>query len=250
MTSVRKFTFDESFDVDAPAQPALAYAYEQDLPPEPEPEPEPDIPPPPTFSQEELDAARQQGFIEGESAGRAAGYGQGFADGRNAGIAEGDAAGRAAVANDANVRLANALDRIAAGVGNLIAGRDALNAARRDQPVHIALAIVRKLFPELSRRGGAMEVEGMVRTCLTELMDEPRLVVRCAEDIVGPVRERLEAVSGGSFGAKLMVLGEPGMAPGDCRIEWAEGGAERSTAALMAEVEACAARLLEAPAPT
>jgi len=248
VSSVRKFTFDESFDVDAPGQPSLAYAYEEELPPEPEPEPE--IPPPPTFSQEELDAARQQGYAEGESAGRGAGYGQGFADGRNAGIAEGDAAGRAAVANDANVRLANALDRIAAGVANLIAERNALNAVRRDQPVHIALAIVRKLFPELSRRGGAMEVEGMVRTCLTELMDEPRLVVRCAEDMLDPVRERLEPISGGSFGAKLMIVGDPALAPGDCRIEWAEGGAERSTATLMAEVEACVARLLEAPAPT
>lgn len=243
MSSVRKFLFDDSFDIDpAPRGRRL---------PEPEPEPvaaEPPPPPPPTFSEAELAAARQQGYAEGEKAGKAAGYGQGFGEGNTAGRKAGHEQAKAELEKQLETRLAASLDRIGAGVDQLLTGRAQAAAERRDQPVHLALAIVRKLLPEYSRRHGLGEIEGMVRQCLTELMDEPRLLVRVAPDMVDPVREHLEPMAGSrGFGAKLMVLEEPSLGRGDCRVEWAEGGAERNTAQLIAEIEACAARLLEAP---
>lgn len=257
MPSVRKFLFDESFDVDLPNRNSY-YVEEEELlpepepepPPEPEPEPEPEVPPPPTFSEEELAAARSEGYAEGERAGQGAGYGRGFAEGLNAGKTEGIETGRTQMAASSEARLANALERIANGVGQLLADRQATNAMRQDQPVHIALAIVRKLMPELARRGGLDEIEGLVRSCLTELLDEPRLVVRVAPDIVEAVRERMDALGAQSgFGARMMVIAEAGLEPGDCRIEWAEGGVERDTRRLMADIEHCMAQLLQAPAP-
>lgn len=251
MSSVRKFLFDESFDVDAP--PRVQMQVEDDyLEPEPEPlpEPEPEIPPPPVFSEEELAAARAQGYAEGETAGKSLGYGQGFVDGNNAGRKEGYEQAKAEIEATVNARIANALDQIAGGVQQLIAARAATNAMRADQPVHIALAVVRKLMPELARRGGLAEVEAMVRACLTDLMDEPRLVVRVADDTVDVVREHLnEMIQGRGFSATLMVVGDPTVAPGGCRIEWAEGGMERDTARLLADIEHRAAGFLEAPAP-
>ena len=105
-------------------------------------------------------------------------------------------------------------------------------------------------MPEWARRGGMIEVEAMVRACLTDLIDEPRLIIRVAEDSIDLVRDHLDqTIASRGFGAKLMVIGDATVAPGGCRIEWAEGGAERDTAKLMAEIERCAARLLEAPAP-
>lgn len=241
MASVRKFLFDESFDVDLHPH-GHGHGYEPEYE---EPAPEP---PPPAFGEAELGAAREAGFQEGVAAGREAGHVQGYAEGHAAGLEEGTAAGRAEVAATVEALGAQALDRIAHGVASLIAERDASNAARRDQPVHIALAIVRKLLPELARRSGVAEIEAMVRACVTELIDEPRLVVRVADDSLDIVRERLEAtITSRGFGAKLMIVGDPALAAGDCRIEWAEGGAERDTARLLADVEQCAARLLEAP---
>ncbi|WP_370540637.1 FliH/SctL family protein [Azospirillum sp. INR13] len=147
-------------------------------------------------------------------------------------------------------RIANALSQIADGVSRLLAEHEAGSAARTEQPVHLALAIVRKLLPEWARRGGMAEVEAMVRNCLTDLIDEPRLVIRVAEDTMGLVRDHLDRTVGASgFGAKLMVIGDPSIAPGGCRIEWAEGGMERDTAQLLAEIERRAAHMLEAPAP-
>lgn len=251
MSSVRKFLFDESFDVDAP--PPRQYQVEEDYLPEPEPLPEipaePPPPPPPVFGEEDLAAARAQGYAEGETAGKSAGYGKGFVDGSNAGRSEGYEKARVEIEATVHARIANALEAIGGGVQHLINEHSAVRGVLSDQPVHIALAIVRKLMPELARRGGLAEVEGVVRACLTDLIDEPRLVVRVADDTVDLVREHLDQVIGSrGFGARLMVAGDPALAPGGCRIEWAEGGVERDTGRLMAEIERRVAAVLDAPA--
>lgn len=250
MSSVRKFLFDESFDVDAPH--ARQHQIQDDyLEPEPEPEPElPPPPPPPTFGEADLAAARAEGYAEGEVAGKSAGYGQGFVAGNNAGRQDGYENAKREIEATVQARIANALEAIGGGVQHLINEQHAAGAVLSDQPVHIALAIVRKLMPELARRGGLAEVEGMVRACLTDLIDEPRLIVRVAEDTVDLVREHLDEVIGSrGFGAKLMVVGDPALAPASCRIEWAEGGLERDTARLLADIERRVANLLEAPGP-
>ncbi|WP_425598654.1 hypothetical protein [Azospirillum brasilense] len=180
MSSVRKFLFDESFDVDAPPrrQRQADDDYFDNIPlPEPEPEPEPELPPeppPPVFGEADLAAARAAGFAEGETAGKSTGYGKGFLDGNNAGRKDGYENARAEIEATVQARIANALETIGNGVQHLLNEHYATSAQRADQPVHIALAIVRKLMPELARRGGLMEVEGLVRACLTDLIDEPR----------------------------------------------------------------------------
>jgi flagellar assembly protein FliH len=245
MTSVRKFQFDESFDVDSHHGhghgSAQNHGYvEEMLAPEP---------PPPTFGEAELAAAREAGFREGMVTGNTAGREQGYAEGHTAGLIAGAEATRAEVEGTDAALTARALEQIAQGVANLIAEREASNAARSDQPVHIALAIVRKLMPALARRNGLEEVEALVRTCLTDLIDEPRLIVRVAADTIELVREHLEAtVANCGFGTKLVVLGDPDLGPGDCRVEWAEGGSERDTARLLADIEESASRLLDAGA--
>ncbi len=246
MTSVRKFQFDESFDVDTPHGHGHGHGYgygrAEDVP-------EPVAPPPPTFSEEELAAAREAGFREGIATGHNAGREQGYAEGRAAGLEEGAAAARAEMAGTDAALAAHALDRIARGVMGLFVAYEAGSVMRSDQPVHVALAIVRKLMPELARRNGLAEIEALVRACLTELMDEPRLIVRVATDTIDLVREHLDAtVANCGFDTKLLIVGDPDLAPGDCRVEWAEGGSERDTARLLADIEDCAARLLDAGA--
>ncbi|MBK4717359.1 flagellar assembly protein FliH [Azospirillum sp. YIM DDC1] len=254
MSSVRKFLFDESFDVDAPPRRQLQADddYFDNIPlPEPEPEPEPELPPeppPPVFGEADLAAARAAGFAEGETAGKSTGYGKGFVDGNNAGRKDGYEQARVEIEATVQARIANALETVGNGVQHLLNEHYATSAQRADQPVHIAMAIVRKLMPELARRGGLMEVEGLVRACLTDLIDEPRLVVRVTDGMVDAVREHLDQViAARGFGAKLMVVDDSGLAPGSCRIEWAEGGVERDTAGLLAQIERRMAGLLEAP---
>jgi flagellar assembly protein FliH len=219
---VHKFLFDVSFDVDEQAAARRQKAKEAAPPPPP---------PPPTFSTEELEKARTKAYAEGRKAGQAAGCQQGRSE------AEGE---MQAAATDALVRLAD-------GVGQLVADRDDVNAGRTAQPLRIALAVIGKLLPSLVRRHGAQELEDFITACLSEAVDEPRLAIRINEGLMATLRPRIEEMAAQrGFAGRLIILGDPGVAPADARIEWAEGGAERNTNQLLAEITATAERMLGA----
>ena len=61
------------------------------------------------------------------------------------------------------------------------------------------------------------------------------MVVRIAPEIYEIAKAKLEEIAHArGFEGRLVVLAEPELAPGDCRIEWAEGGVEREEAATLA----------------
>ena len=63
------------------------------------------------------------------------------------------------------------------------------------------------------------------------------MVVRIAEPTYEAAHKRLEEIARlHGFEGRLVVLAEPGMALGDCRIEWADGGLARDRAATEAAI--------------
>jgi len=83
-----------------------------------------------------------------------------------------------------------------------------------------------------------------VRECLNHARTAPHLVLRVNEALVEPAEEltrKLAAEHG--FAGKLMVLGQADIAPGDGRIEWAEGGFVLDSQQLSALVEQAVARV-------
>ena len=225
MTTIQKFLFDISFDTeDSPEGRRRKKAEEQELPP----------PPPPTFSEEELAQTRAKAYAEGEAAGHAKGYEQ----------------GRSEAEGELQAALTDAMVRLADGVEQMMADRDDLNAERTGQPKLIARAIVAKLLPAMVRRHGTQELEEFIATCLTEAIDEPRLLVRVNGGLEGEVRARVEELaSQRGFTGRLIVQSDPAFGPSDARIEWADGGAERSTRQLLADIEQTADRMLGADIP-
>ena len=68
-------------------------------------------------------------------------------------------------------------------------------------------------------------LENALRECLAHARQAPHLVMRVNEGAVETAEalvRRLAQETG--FAGRLVVLGEPDIAPGDGRIEWAEGG--------------------------
>lgn len=155
--------------------------------------------------------------------------------GRQQGLAE----ARAEIAGT----LASNLASMTSALQSLHADREAVIASMSDNAVAIALQLVRKIVPGLSARHGLGEIEELVRTAMPDLLDEPRVVVRVHDSLLDALREHIDPVAAdGGFEGDFVLLADPGVAVGDCRIEWADGGVERDTKRLWQEIEEAVSR--------
>jgi flagellar assembly protein FliH len=145
--------------------------------------------------------------------------------------------GLAAAAADEQRRSAAALERIAAGLESLVQGLDATARRLEVEVVEVAVAVARKLAPELIAREPFAEIAALVRECFTHLVAAPHVVVRVNDALHAQAREQLEETARTrGFDGRLVVLAEPEIALGDCRIEWADGGIVRDRAATEATI--------------
>jgi flagellar assembly protein FliH len=70
--------------------------------------------------------------------------------------------------------------------------------------------------------------------------------VRVNDALLDILRERLDALASGiGFNGRIIAIADPAVAPGDARIEWADGGAERDSARAWADIDAHIARFIE-----
>lgn len=159
-------------------------------------------------------------------------------EGRAAGIAEGRRAAEQAVSG----RIADGLERLAAGLSALDARAEADRREIEANAIELALAAAGRLAPALIDREPAAELTALLRGCLASIRDLPHVAIRVSGDLVEPMRDSFEAVAAESgFTGRLVVLGEPAIAPGDGRIDWADGGIVRDTAATLAAIETAVA---------
>lgn len=214
--AVEKFTFDRQFDAPPPAPPEPVL---EDIVPE-----EPPPPPPPTFSEAELEGARAvaraEGLTEGLRQGRAEALG---------GIEQ------------AQLQITQSVDT---RLGDILSSAAECYAKQRSLSLQIALTITAKLLPDYIARHGQGEIEALVSRILNDLIKEPHLAIRVADAQLDYVRQTVEAMAAQrGFAGKLVFMAEPQMGVSDCRIEWADGGAERDEARLWAEVDRLVAQV-------
>ena len=129
-------------------------------------------------------------------------------------------------------RATSALERIAQAIAVMAQGLAALEARLEAESVEVAVAVAQKLAPELIAKEPLAEIMALASSCFHQLITAPHIVVRVAEQIYEIAKPRLEEIAHlHGFQGRLVMLAEPGMAPGDCRIEWADGGVSRDRAA-------------------
>lgn len=176
--------------------------------------PVPAAPPEPTFSRSELEAARDAARAEGWAGGEAAAQ-QGLAA--------------------ATVRAVAAVD------GQVAALREELvfvaDQSRRDG-LALALAAVRALYPRLAATHGLAEIETVVAECLELARHEPAIVFKFHPDVLEAATGPLEAMAAArAWPGKLVILADPRLAIDGCAVEWADGGAERNSEAVLEQIE-------------
>jgi flagellar assembly protein FliH len=160
-------------------------------------------------------------LAEAETAARADGYAQAQSD---AGVESGR-------------RMADTLERIAAG---LTVANDALGAIETRlecEAVEVAVAVARKLAPSLIAQEPFAEIAALAGDCFRQLIAAPHIAVRVNDALYGAAKEKLDdIVRARNFGGRLVVMAESDIAVGDCRIEWADGGINRDSAAAEAAI--------------
>jgi flagellar assembly protein FliH len=148
---------------------------------------------------------------------------------------------------EADRRIAGALERIAVNLGEANDALRAIEARLECEAVEVAVAVARKLAPALISREPFAEISALASHCFRELIASPHIVVRVNDALYAPAREKLDGIARGhGFEGRLVVLGEPGVAISDCRIEWADGGVNRDNAAADAAISEAVARYVSA----
>ncbi|HEY1506640.1 MAG TPA: hypothetical protein VGF92_20220 [Stellaceae bacterium] len=156
---------------------------------------------------------------------------------RQAALAEGHASGVAEAEQSAQSLTADALAEIAQRLAALLAAQDAATVDTQRRALAAMQAIVAKLVPGLAAKDPLTEVEAFATKCLHEAIDEPRVVLRVAQEVYEPLRERLDALANDAgYAGRIVLLVDDAIAAGDARVEWADGGAERNLAAQSGEI--------------
>jgi flagellar assembly protein FliH len=178
-------------------------------------------------------AASSVEIAEQIAAAEARGYRTGF-----------DAAQREAKA-ESDRRAALALEEIGTAIRTIAIRFTSIEARMETEAVDVAVSVARKLCNELVAAEPLAEVSALVSDCFRHLVSTPHLVVRINDKLYDAARDRVEAMAKQSgFPGRLVILAEPEIATGDCRIEWADGGVVLERAAIEAKINELVGRYM------
>jgi flagellar assembly protein FliH len=158
-------------------------------------------------------------------------------------------AGYTAAQHEAKVesdrRIALAMEEISLAIRGIATRFSGIETRMETEAVDVAVAVARKLCAELVSREPLGEITALVSDCFSHLVSTPHLVVRINTQLYDATREKIERLATQSgFEGRLVILAEPEIATGDCRIEWADGGVVLDRAAIETKISELVGRYM------
>jgi flagellar assembly protein FliH len=158
---------------------------------------------------------------------------------------DGHDAGQREAKAESDRRTALALEEIGVAIKGIAARFSGIETRMETEAVDIAVAVARKLCSELIAREPLGEIVGLVKDCFSHLVSTPHLVVRVNDSLYEPAREGIERLAKQSgFEGRLVILAEPEIEAGDCKIEWADGGVALERAAIDSKINELVGRYI------
>jgi flagellar assembly protein FliH len=169
------------------------------------------------------------------------------ADAESQAYRSGFTAGEEQAQQEAAQRIAAALAVIADGLGRLDAALTSIEKRLETEAVEVAVAVAAKLAPALIAREPYAEISALATECFQHLVSTPHVAVRVGADIYDTAKEKIEEiVHTRGFEGRLAVMSDESLAPGDCRIEWADGGVIRDQSATASAIDEMVGRYISA----
>ena len=154
-------------------------------------------------------------------------------------------AGQREAKAESDRRAALALEEIGITIKGIASRFSGIETRMETEAVDVAVAVARKLCGELIAAEPLGEITGLVSDCFSHLVATPHLVVRINDSLYEAARVQIERQATQSgFEGRLVILAEPGIATGDCRIEWADGGVVLERAAIEAKINELVGRYM------
>lgn len=170
--------------------------------------------PPPSFSEAQISAAK----------------GESYAQGKKDGVKEARAA--------QEEKITTLLQTIDTHAQRLIADEDRRDIEMMANAVKLAMRMTTKLLPHLSQQAGIGEIERTILQAITARKDEPRITILVSSAHAEALQARLDAMAlEKGYAGRLTLTVDDHLPPGDCRVEWNNGGAERIYERLYADIE-------------
>lgn len=155
--------------------------------------------------------------------------------------------GRGEVVDQEARRVAEEAARMTATLEQLLRALDLEQDRIEKDAIGLAFLAARRFAAHLIAREPLGEVVALLSECLGPLRRQPHVVVRVNEkdsDRLKAAVDKLVYEKG--FEGRLVIIGEPDLQRGDCRIEWADGGLLRDRKALERQIEGSVRRYFAA----
>lgn len=182
----------------------------------------------PLITEEEVRAARNEGFAEG--------YKEGFTKAE----AKAD---KEAAKREEGIKA----------VMELIANRITLAAedhvkyidSRQEIMKGMAIGIARKIAGDAMKSEPYSAAEAVLKECFALIVNEPKVIITVSEPLCAGMKQRIDSLRPllPGFNGELVVEGSAELSENDCRVEWKNGYAEHDTAKLWSDVETIIAKI-------
>ena len=184
---------------------------------------------PPTFSEADLNSAKEIALKQG--------------------IQEGKAEIMAGIERE----ISTTLDTIALKIDILINGHKKWSDSINQETIKFAHAIMKKLAPQLAQGSELSEIENAIKNALSFLNKQPKVTVQISNKFIEPIQEKiLLMTSRAGFDGELILIADPDMATGDCKLNWDSGEMEKSISNTWKQIDSIIERVIintETPVP-
>lgn len=185
-----------------------------DEPDEPEVPAEPPPPPPPTFSEAQLEAARNAAFEEG----------------RKKGIEE-ERASR-------DEKLAMLMGQISASMQTLFASEQAREKLYEAEAVKLAEAVFAQLFPLYNAQKGFDEMTAVLTDTIQRQEGQAEILVEVAPCQKEGIEAHIKTLTRQGGKTAFTVSADESLEEGQCRLSWSHGGALHNAPAMAEQIRA------------
>jgi len=151
---------------------------------------------------------------------------------------QGKAEGLAEAKQQQEERIAELLRKISGVVEKLDQAEKRRDMEKFMETIKLTMRVMHKILPRFSSQYALHEIEHVILREINDRKEEPRIAVTVPTAHLEALKARIDAVAlEKGFAGKVILLADDGLPPTDCRVEWADGGAERIYERLSSQIE-------------